>query len=107
MLSKSHVENTMVILIHVFVTVKNRMQPVAAVPRVLYRTGTTLSDIDIIELNEAFLAQSLAVIRELGVDEEKTNVNGVASRPEIQHSTLQWLLVLGLLIIYNVLKEAC
>ncbi len=52
--------------------------PVAAVPRVLKRTGTTLSDIDIIELNEAFSAQSIAVIRELGIDEEKTNVNGGA-----------------------------
>ncbi len=52
--------------------------PVAAVPRVLDRTGINLSDIDIIELNEAFAAQSVAVIRELGFDEEKTNVNGGA-----------------------------
>ena len=52
--------------------------PLAAVPRVLKRTGLTLEDIDLIELNEAFAAQSLAVIRELGFDEEITNVNGGA-----------------------------
>ena len=52
--------------------------PVAAVPRVLKRTGMSLDDIDIIELNEAFAAQSVAVIRELDFDEEKTNVNGGA-----------------------------
>ena len=52
--------------------------PVAAVPRVFQRTGMDLGDIDIIELNEAFAAQSVAVMRELGLDEEKTNVNGGA-----------------------------
>ena len=52
--------------------------PVAAVPRILNRTGITLEDIDLIELNEAFAAQSLAVIRKLGFDEEITNVNGGA-----------------------------
>jgi acetyl-CoA acyltransferase len=52
--------------------------PVAAVPKLLERTGTGLGDIDIIELNEAFAAQSLAVIRELGLPEEKLNVNGGA-----------------------------
>lgn len=52
--------------------------PVAAVPRVLKRTGMSLADMDVIELNEAFAAQSVAVIRELGLDEEKTNVNGGA-----------------------------
>jgi acetyl-CoA acyltransferase len=52
--------------------------PVVAVPRVLQRTGMRVDDIDIIELNEAFAAQSVAVIRELGFDEEKTNVNGGA-----------------------------
>jgi len=52
--------------------------PIAAVPRVLQRTGMNLADIDIIELNEAFAAQSVAVIRELGLDEERTNVNGGA-----------------------------
>ncbi len=52
--------------------------PVAAVPRVLSRTGVSLEDIDVIELNEAFAAQSLAVMRELGLDEEKTNPNGGA-----------------------------
>jgi acetyl-CoA acyltransferase len=52
--------------------------PVAAVPRVFQRTGMDLDDIDIIELNEAFSAQSIAVMQELGFDEEKTNVNGGA-----------------------------
>jgi len=52
--------------------------PVAAVPRLLRRTGMSLDDIDLIELNEAFAAQAVAVIRELGFDEEKTNVNGGA-----------------------------
>ena len=52
--------------------------PVAAVPKLLERTGTGLGDIDIIELNEAFATQSLAVIRELGLPEEKLNVNGGA-----------------------------
>ncbi|MCA9948284.1 MAG: acetyl-CoA C-acyltransferase [Anaerolineales bacterium] len=52
--------------------------PIAAVPRVLKRAGMTLDDIDLIELNEAFAAQSVAVIRELGINEEITNVNGGA-----------------------------
>lgn len=54
------------------------MGPITAVPRLLKRTGMSLADIDVIELNEAFAAQSVAVIRELGFDEEKTNVNGGA-----------------------------
>lgn len=54
------------------------MGPVAAVPRVLQRAGMNLNDIDIIELNEAFAAQSIAVIQELGLIEEKINVNGGA-----------------------------
>ena len=52
--------------------------PISAVPRLLKRTGMELSDIDLIELNEAFAAQSVAVMRELGMDEERTNVNGGA-----------------------------
>jgi len=52
--------------------------PIAAVPRVLKRTGISLSDIDLIELNEAFASQSVAVIRELGLDESRVNVNGGA-----------------------------
>lgn len=52
--------------------------PVVAVPRLLKRTGMSLSDIDLIELNEAFAAQAVAVIRELGFDEERVNVNGGA-----------------------------
>jgi acetyl-CoA acyltransferase len=52
--------------------------PVVAVPRVLKRTGLRLEDIDLIELNEAFAAQSLAVIRELNLDPDRINVNGGA-----------------------------
>ncbi len=52
--------------------------PVVAVPKALKKAGLTLDDIDLIELNEAFAAQSVAVIRELGLDIEKTNVNGGA-----------------------------
>lgn len=52
--------------------------PVAAIPKVLKQTGLSLADIDLIELNEAFAAQSLAVVRELGLDESKLNVNGGA-----------------------------
>lgn len=52
--------------------------PVAAVPRVLDRTGLLLDDMDIIELNEAFASQSVAVSRELEFDPEKLNVNGGA-----------------------------
>ena len=52
--------------------------PVAAVPKALKLAGLDLRDIDLIELNEAFAAQSVAVIRELKMDEEKVNVNGGA-----------------------------
>lgn len=52
--------------------------PVEAIPKALARAGLKLEDMDLIELNEAFAAQSLAVIREVGLDEEKTNVNGGA-----------------------------
>jgi len=52
--------------------------PINAIPKLLKRTGMSLSDIDLIELNEAFAAQALAVIRELGLDEERVNVNGGA-----------------------------
>lgn len=52
--------------------------PVASTNKLLKQTGVTLDQIDLIELNEAFAAQSLAVIRELGFDQEKTNVNGGA-----------------------------
>lgn len=52
--------------------------PVAAVPKALKYAGMTLRDVDLIELNEAFAVQALAVIRTLDLDEEKTNVNGGA-----------------------------
>jgi acetyl-CoA C-acetyltransferase len=54
------------------------MGPVPAVRRVLDRAGLTLDQIDLFELNEAFAVQSLAVMRELGVDPEKVNVHGGA-----------------------------
>ncbi|MDJ0533209.1 MAG: acetyl-CoA C-acyltransferase [Xenococcaceae cyanobacterium MO_207.B15] len=52
--------------------------PVEAVPKVLKQVGLTLADIGLIELNEAFAGQSLAVIRKLGLDEDIINVNGGA-----------------------------
>jgi acetyl-CoA acyltransferase len=52
--------------------------PVAAVHKALKRANLQLSDLDVIELNEAFAAQSLAVIRTLGIDEEKLNPHGGA-----------------------------
>jgi acetyl-CoA acyltransferase len=52
--------------------------PVEAVPKVLERTGLRLDDIDLVELNEAFASQSLAVIRTLELDPEILNVNGGA-----------------------------
>lgn len=52
--------------------------PVEAVPKALKKAGMNLGDIDLIELNEAFAAQSLAVVRELDIDREKLNVNGGA-----------------------------
>lgn len=52
--------------------------PVAAVPRALKQAGMSLSQIDLVELNEAFASQSLAVIRELGMNPDIVNINGGA-----------------------------
>ncbi|HEY61016.1 MAG: acetyl-CoA C-acyltransferase [Anaerolineales bacterium] len=52
--------------------------PISAVPKVLKITGMSLDDFGLIELNEAFAAQSVAVVRTLGLNEEITNVNGGA-----------------------------
>ena len=52
--------------------------PVFAIPKALKLAGLKLSDIDVIELNEAFAAQSLAVIQEAGLDPERVNPNGGA-----------------------------
>ena len=52
--------------------------PVFAIPKALKLAGLTLDQIDVIELNEAFAAQSLAVIKTLGLDSDKVNVNGGA-----------------------------
>ena len=54
------------------------MGPATAVPRVLKKAGLALGDIGLIELNEAFAAQALAVMRELGLDPDRVNVNGGA-----------------------------
>lgn len=52
--------------------------PVAAVPKALKMAGKTLQDVDLVELNEAFASQAVAVIRELGMDPDLVNVNGGA-----------------------------
>jgi acetyl-CoA acyltransferase len=52
--------------------------PITAIPKALKKAGLELKDIDLIELNEAFAAQSLAVMRTLGIDAERVNVNGGA-----------------------------
>ncbi len=52
--------------------------PVVAVPKVLKKAGLSLDDIDLIEINEAFASQSIYCVNELGLDPEKTNVNGGA-----------------------------
>ena len=52
--------------------------PVPAVRKLLARTGIAIEDVDLLELNEAFASQSVAVVRELGIDEDKVNVNGGA-----------------------------
>jgi acetyl-CoA acyltransferase len=52
--------------------------PIAAIPKALKQANMKLDDIDLIELNEAFASQSLAVIRTAGLNPEKVNVNGGA-----------------------------
>jgi 3-oxoadipyl-CoA thiolase len=52
--------------------------PVPAVRKLLARAGLDIADLDLVELNEAFASQSLAVVRELGIDAQKVNVNGGA-----------------------------
>ena len=54
------------------------MTPVEAVRKLLAKVGWSMDDVDLMELNEAFSAQALAVVRELGVDPERVNVNGGA-----------------------------
>jgi acetyl-CoA acyltransferase len=52
--------------------------PIKAVPKALKRAGVALADVDLVEFNEAFAAQVVAVVRDLGIPEEKVNVNGGA-----------------------------
>jgi acetyl-CoA C-acetyltransferase len=54
------------------------MAPVEAIRKVLRKAGWSLNEVDLIELNEAFAVQAIAIIRELGLDPEKVNVNGGA-----------------------------
>jgi len=54
------------------------MAPVEAIQKLLKKTGWSLTDVDLIELNEAFAVQAVAIIRELDLDPEKVNVNGGA-----------------------------
>ena len=54
------------------------MAPVEAIKKLLKKTGWSLSDVDLIELNEAFAVQAVAITRELGLDPDKVNVNGGA-----------------------------
>jgi acetyl-CoA C-acetyltransferase len=54
------------------------MTPVEAVRRLLTKTGWTLRDVDLVELNEAFAVQAVAVLNQLGLDESRVNVNGGA-----------------------------
>jgi len=52
--------------------------PIPAVRKLVERAGISLEQVDLVELNEAFASQSLVVIRELGLDEQRVNVNGGA-----------------------------
>ena len=54
------------------------MTPVEAVRRLLKKIGWSLEEVDLVELNEAFAVQAIAVLRELGLDASKVNVNGGA-----------------------------
>jgi acetyl-CoA acetyltransferase len=54
------------------------MGPVPAIRKALQRAGLKINDIDLIELNEAFAAQSIPCMRELGIDPDRVNVNGGA-----------------------------
>src|SRR5678810_692965 len=57
------------------------MTPVEAIRRVLAKTGWTMRDVDLFEINEAFSVQLIAVLRQLGVDPGTVNVNGGAVAP--------------------------
>jgi acetyl-CoA C-acetyltransferase len=50
--------------------------PISSSTKALQKAGLTMDDMDLVEINEAFAAQSIACARELGIDEEKLNVNG-------------------------------
>ena len=52
--------------------------PALAIPKAIEKAGVALDDIDLIELNEAFAAQAVAVIRDVGLDEDRVNISGGA-----------------------------
>jgi acetyl-CoA acyltransferase len=52
--------------------------PISTIPKALKQAGITIADVDLFEINEAFAAQCLPIIRQLGIDEERVNVNGGA-----------------------------
>jgi acetyl-CoA acyltransferase len=52
--------------------------PIVAIPKALAKAGITIDQVDLVELNEAFASQSLAILKELGLDRSKVNVNGGA-----------------------------
>ena len=54
------------------------MAPVEAIRKLLKKTGWSLNEVDLIELNEAFAVQAVAILKELGLDPERVNVNGGA-----------------------------
>ncbi len=54
------------------------MTPVEAIRRLVQKVGWDLQDVDLFEINEAFAVQAVAVVRELGIDDSKVNVNGGA-----------------------------
>jgi acetyl-CoA C-acetyltransferase len=69
------------------------MAPVEAVQKLLKKTGWSGSEVDLIELNEAFSVAALAVTRELGLDPEKVNVKRWCSRPWTRHRTVRFQIV--------------
>ncbi|WP_313236293.1 acetyl-CoA C-acetyltransferase [Sporosarcina ureae] len=78
--------------------------PIVAVPKALKLAGLSIEDIDLFELNEAFASQSLAVIRELGLDQDKVNVNGGAISSGHPLGATGTILTLKLI---NELKRQC
>ena len=79
--------------------------PVPATRKALQKAGITVEDLDLVEANEAFAAQSLAVVKDLGLDTEKVNVNGgaIALGHPVGASGARILITL----IYEMIKKRC